>query len=149
MSFLTSRVAKSRKQPVRDWLIIRLAVLSGLRASEISSLKATDLYIGYSRSEIVVRNGKGGKQRVVKIGRELKRDLRWYLKWKAENGELHPEAYVLRSQRVVFGEHSRRYSTRSVKPQKVELVPRLFYLVKPDNRFNCLALGEVIIERRK
>ena len=31
----------------------------------------------YSRSEIVVRRGKGNKTRVVKIGKELKRDLRW------------------------------------------------------------------------
>jgi site-specific recombinase XerD len=92
-------VAKSRKQPVRDWLIIRLALLSGLRANEISSLKATDCFIGYSRSEIVVRNGKGGKQRVVKIGKELKRDLRWFLRWKAEQGELAPDAYLFRSQR--------------------------------------------------
>jgi len=92
-------VAKSRKQPVRDWLIIRLALLSGLRAGEIAGLKVTDCFIGYSRSELVVRCGKGGKTRVVRIGRELKRDLRWYLRWKAEQGELSSEAYLLRSQR--------------------------------------------------
>jgi site-specific recombinase XerD len=92
-------VSKSRKQPVRDWLVIRLALLSGLRASEVSSLRVTGCYVGYSRSELVVRNGKGGKQRVVKIGKELKRDLRWYLRWKAEQGELSPDAYLFRSQR--------------------------------------------------
>src|ERR1043166_4308505 len=92
-------VAKTRTQPVRDWLLIRLALLSGLRANEISALKVTDCFIGYSRSELVVRNGKGGRQRVVKIGKELKRDLRWYLRWKAERGELAPDAFLLRSQR--------------------------------------------------
>ena len=92
-------VSKSRKQPVRDWLVIRLALLSGLRASEVSSLRVTDCFIGYSRSELVVRCGKGGKQRVVKIGKELKRDLRWYLHWKSEQGELAPDAYLFRSQR--------------------------------------------------
>jgi len=92
-------VAKSRKQPVRDWMIIRLALLSGLRASEVSSLKVTDCFIGYSRSELVVRNGKGGKKRVVKIGPELKRDLRWYLRWKAQIGEMHPDAQLLRTKR--------------------------------------------------
>jgi integrase len=35
----------------------------------------------------------------VKIGKEMKRDLRWYLRWKSEQGELSPEAYLLRSQR--------------------------------------------------
>ena len=90
-------VAKNRKQPVRDWLIIRLALLSGLRASEISALKVTDCYIGYSRSDVLVRRGKGGKTRLVKIGPELKRDLRWYVRWKAEQGELEPDSHVLRS----------------------------------------------------
>ncbi len=93
-------VAKSRKQPVRDWLIIRLALLSGLRASELCDLQITDCYIGYSRSELLVRRGKGGKQRVVKIGPELKRDLRWYMRWKAEQGELQPGARLLRSQKT-------------------------------------------------
>lgn len=90
-------VAKNRKQPVRDWLIIRLALLSGLRASEISALKVTDCYIGYSRSEILVRRGKGGKTRLVKIGPELKRDLRWHMRWKASQGELEPDSFLLRS----------------------------------------------------
>ena len=92
-------VAKRRKQPVRDWLVIRLALLSGLRASEVAGLKVTDCFIGYSRSEILVTKGKGGRRRVVRIGKDLKGDLRWFLKWKAENGELHPDAYLLRSQR--------------------------------------------------
>jgi integrase/recombinase XerD len=80
-------------------LIIRLALLSGLRASEVSSLRVTDCFIGYSRSDLVVRCGKGGKQRVVKIGPELKRDLRWYLHWKAQTGELHADAQLLRTKR--------------------------------------------------
>src|ERR1017187_5689000 len=92
-------VAKGRRQPVRDWIVIRLAILSGLRANEISNLKVIDLFIGYSRSEIVVRRGKGDKQRIVKIGKDLKGDLRWYIKWKSEHGELHPDSYLLRSQR--------------------------------------------------
>ena len=46
-----------------------------------------------------MRNGKGGKQRVVKIGDHLKKCLRWYIRWKAQQGELSPDAYLLRSQR--------------------------------------------------
>ena len=92
-------VAEHRKQPVRDWLIVRLALFSGLRASELCGLKVTDCFVGYSRSDLLVRRGKGGKQRVVKIGPELKRDIRWYLRWKNENGELYPDAFLLRSQK--------------------------------------------------
>jgi len=92
-------VTKNQRQPVRDWLIIRLTLFSGLRASEICALTITDCHIGYSRSDLHVRCGKGKKARVVKIGPELKNDLRWYLRWKAQVGELHPEAHLLRTKR--------------------------------------------------
>lgn len=95
----TLGTAKNRKQPVKDWLLIRLAVMSGLRAGEICRLRCADLLIGYGRAEILVQRGKGGKKRVVRIGKELKADLRWFLKWKHEQGELHPESFLLRSQR--------------------------------------------------
>ena len=82
-------------------MIIRLVLLSGvLRVSEVAALHVTDLFIGYSRSEVVVRHGKGNKTRVVKIGKELKRDLRENSCLKAEHSELHPEAYLIRSQRL-------------------------------------------------
>ena len=92
-------VSKNRTQPIRDWLIIRLALFSGLRASELASLQVTDFFIGYARSEILVRKGKGDKKRIVRIGPELKRDLRWFLRWKSQNNELYPGAFLLRSQR--------------------------------------------------
>jgi len=92
-------VSKNRKQAVRDWIIIQLAIFSGLRVSEIADLKVTDCFIGYGRSELVVRNGKGGKTCCVKIGDHLKKSLRWYIRWKAQQGELHPDASLLRSQR--------------------------------------------------
>jgi integrase/recombinase XerD len=91
--------SKNRKQAVRDWLIIRLSLFSGLRASEICDLKITDCHIGYARSELLVRRGKGGKVRVVRIGPELKKDLRWYLRWKNQVGELHADASLLRTKR--------------------------------------------------
>lgn len=93
-------VAKNRKQPIRDWMIIQLAIYSGLRVSELAALKVTDCYIGYGRAELLVRRGKGGRQRSVKIGDHLKTCLRWYIRWKAQQGELHPEAHLLRSQRT-------------------------------------------------
>lgn len=90
---------RGQRQPVKDWLLVRLALLSGLRASELADLKVVDCFIGYGRSEIVVRCGKNGKSRVVKISPDLKRDIRWYLKWKSDQGELHPEAYLIRGHR--------------------------------------------------
>jgi len=92
-------VERDQRQPVKDWLLVRLALLSGLRASELADLKVVDCFIGYGRSEIVVRCGKNGKARVVKISPDLKRDIRWYLKWKSDQGELHPEAHLIRGHR--------------------------------------------------
>ena len=92
-------VAQHKRQSVRDWLIIHLAIFSGARVSEISDLKVTDCFIGYGRAELMIRCGKGKKQRVVKIGEHLKKCLRWYIRWKSQEGELHPESYLLRSQR--------------------------------------------------
>jgi integrase len=92
-------VERGQRQPVKDWLLVRLALLSGMRASELADLKVVDCFVGYGRSEVVVRRGKGGKSRVVRISPDLKRDIRWYLKWKSEHGELHPEAHLIRGHR--------------------------------------------------
>lgn len=96
----TLGIARGRKQPVRDWAIIRFALMSGLRAHELAQLRVADCYVGYGRRELLVRRGKGGKTRVVKIGHDLKKDVRWFLGWKKANSELTDGAYLLRSQRT-------------------------------------------------
>lgn len=96
----TLGMARGQKQLVRDWAILRFSLLSGLRANELSQLKVADCFVGYGRSELLVRHGKGGKTRVVKIGEDLKKDLRWFFSWKRDNGELADGAYVLCSQRA-------------------------------------------------
>jgi integrase len=91
--------SKKRKALVRDWMLINLAVFSGLRRKEMCDLRVVDLRLGNGQSNIVVRCGKGGKSRVVHIGKELKGTLRRYIQWKAEVGELAPDAYLLRTER--------------------------------------------------
>ncbi len=90
---------KKRKGLVRDWFIINLAVFTGLRRKEMCDLKVEDIRIGNGQSHVVVRNGKGGKQRVVHVGHEFKAALRKYLTWKHANGELAPDSYLLRTER--------------------------------------------------
>jgi integrase len=92
-------VKRHQRQPVKDWILVRLALLSGLRASELADLRVVDCFIGYGHSEILVRRGKNGKSRVVKISPDVKRDIRWYLKWKSDQGELHPEAHLIKGHR--------------------------------------------------
>ena len=70
-------IAKSKciQAPVRDELIIELALGSGLRVSEMANLKVEDLYLKRGQASIHVNNGKGGKDRVVDNGSNVKKQV--------------------------------------------------------------------------
>ena len=68
--------------PPRDWMIIDLALSTGLRVSEILNLKIQDLYIGRNESELIVTKGKGGKRRTVYFDPSLKAHLKKYISWR-------------------------------------------------------------------
>jgi len=94
-------VAKKRKKPVRDWVIIDIALSSGLRASEIRNLKLKDIHVGKGESSIFVENGKGSKDRLVLIGAKLKKHLKEYIGWKKTAGEpVKDKNYLLVSERA-------------------------------------------------
>jgi len=94
-------IAKRRKANIRDWMLIRTAVYTGLRRAEICNLRVADLRIANGQSHIVVRTRKGGKtNQVVHVGHEYKRTLKKYLHWKLDHGELTPESYLLRTART-------------------------------------------------
>lgn len=93
--------AKKRQGLIRDSILVYTALYTGLRCSEICNLKVTDLSIGNGESSLVVRNGKGGKSRIVHIGKEFKTILKRYLAWKLDNGELGQGSYLLKTARSV------------------------------------------------
>ncbi|MCP3686041.1 MAG: phage integrase family protein [bacterium] len=72
--------------PIRDWMIIDLALNTGLRVQEVADLKVEDLHLEYNQSALTVQNGKGGKKRVVRYGSKLKAHLKKYLKQKLKSG---------------------------------------------------------------
>lgn len=80
-------VAASRRQPVIDWAVLHLIIGSGLRSHEATQLLVGDLKVGHGQSAIHVREGKGGKPRVVAISSRLKAHLQRFLRWKKERGE--------------------------------------------------------------
>ena len=92
--------AKRLKRPIRDAVIIQTAISTGLRCSEICHLRVADLRIANGSSHVHVRSGKGGVSRNVHIGREYKRFLKRYVRWKADNNELTPDSYLIRSARA-------------------------------------------------
>ena len=71
--------SKGNQAPVRDAVIIEVALGTGLRVSELSNLQIADLYLKKGQNAIHVRNGKGGKDRVVQFSAGLKSTLREYL----------------------------------------------------------------------
>jgi len=68
-------------------MIIDLALSTGMRVSEISNLKESDLYLGNNEFELIVTRGKGGKRRTVYFDPSLKAHLKKYIIWKHEMGK--------------------------------------------------------------
>ncbi|SQD92926.1 conserved protein of unknown function [Candidatus Bipolaricaulis anaerobius] len=88
------------KGPVRDWAILHVALDAGLRVSEIVALRIGDLLLEPGHSAIIVRRGKGGKERGVDIGQALRDHLREYIAWKRTAGEpVGPEDLLFLSPR--------------------------------------------------
>ena len=102
----TMAKSKGIQAPVRDALIIELALGSGLRVSEMANLKVEDLYLKRGQGSIHVKNGKGGKNRVVDIGSNLKKQIIEFLDYRNTDSP-----YLFPSER---GEKMSRSGTQQV-----------------------------------
>lgn len=80
-------VARGNKVAVRDYFIVDLALSTGLRVAEIADLKCKDIFLRENFCALLVRNGKGGKKRLVRFNGSFKRHYEEYLKWKQTVGE--------------------------------------------------------------
>lgn len=84
---------KGRRTWVVRWMLVDLAVFSGLRVAEIAALKVGDLYLKGKVPYITVRNGKGNKKRDVEIDSHLKKHLQKFIRHKKHWHEsIEPEA---------------------------------------------------------
>ena len=82
-----ARETDGRTNPVRDWAILHVALDSGLRVSEICALEIRDVLLDPLHAALIVRDGKGGKKRGVKMGTALRDHLAQFVAWKAAVGE--------------------------------------------------------------
>ena len=71
--------------PIR-YMLIDLALYSGLRVAEMAALKLGNIYLGKD-SYIIVRHGKGDKQRVVYIDDNLANHLSSFYEYKSKTLE--------------------------------------------------------------
>lgn len=76
-----------RRPRVLEWIVIEIALFSGLRLNEIASLRCGDVSTNEKGGSVFVSKGKGGKSRLVKIGLSLAKVLQEYLAWKANSDE--------------------------------------------------------------
>ena len=67
---------------VTRYMLVHLALHSGLRVSEIASLKISDLYFNSKDNYLVVQCGKGGRKRDVYLDKELVKHLHDYIRIK-------------------------------------------------------------------
>src|SRR3989344_4745022 len=80
-------LGKNKKTRVMDWILVEIGLFAGLRVEEMANLKCSDLLIRDNQSSVIVRKGKGGRKRIVKICSELKENLKEFLNWKKSIGE--------------------------------------------------------------
>jgi len=71
----------------RERVIINLGLMAGLRVKEIADLKCGDISLEAEPASLTVREGKGGKMRLVQFNGELKKSIKEYLKYKEDAGE--------------------------------------------------------------
>ena len=67
---------------VTRYMLIHLAMHSGLRVSEMAALKIGDLHFNGTDNYLIVQSGKRGKKRDVYLDRELVKHMQEYLKIK-------------------------------------------------------------------
>ena len=79
--------SKGNQAPVRDAMIIELALGTGLRVSELSKLKVADLYLKKGQNSLQVINGKGGKDRLVHFSPGLKSSLLEFIDYQSSDSE--------------------------------------------------------------
>ena len=85
-----------RRSTVLEWIVIEIALETGLRVSEIAALRCGDVTLDKRGGSIFVRSGKGGKSRLVRFGGNMGKSLSRYLDWKHRRGEsLDPDAPLL------------------------------------------------------
>ena len=71
--------AKGKKTWPTRFMLVHLALHSGLRVSELAALKIGDMHLSGRETYLVVQNGKGGKKRDVYIDREIVKHLKDYI----------------------------------------------------------------------
>ncbi len=122
---LSQKAKSGKRRDVSRWLIIDLALSSGLRASEMCDLSINDIHIGYGQNSIFVRCGKGNKPANVIINESLKKHLKDFIKWRGVNSGL-----------LLINERGVKYNRNAL----FKLMKRIFKAYGLPERYNTHSL---------
>ena len=78
---------KGKVTGIREWMAIDILTSTGVRVAEAANIRCGDLKLGYSESEILIREGKGCRSRTIQIPESLKKHLKQFLRWKQGRGD--------------------------------------------------------------
>lgn len=93
-----------REENKRDMAIVQLLLNTGLRLSELVSLDNSDIELSNRKGQLIVRRGKGNKERTVPLNKEARRALVKYLEERTDNEEA-----------LFLSNRGKRISTRTVQ----------------------------------
>ncbi len=111
-----ARTQAARWQAFRDQALVMLLLQAGLQVSEACNLTLSDLAIGERKGSVVVREGKGLKQRTVPLNSEARRALSEWLAvrpaWSHQSlfGGQRGEALQPRAVQRLLADYGRRAS---------------------------------------
>jgi site-specific recombinase XerD len=129
------------KTPVRDYFIVHLAVATGLRVSEIAYLNCGDIYENPKGGYLIVRKGKGSKQRLVRFSSTFSQHLNEYLDWKqAHNEPAVPGDPLLRSSHTGGHMTSRALEKAFKRVAAKANIPRRYSIHSLRHTHACLLL---------
>lgn len=111
---------------LRDRLILALFVYTGLRRAELQKIQAND--VDLFRRRLLIRHGKGGKQRLVYLTDELVDNLRTYLDNRAGGylfGGKEGRPLSLRSINYIVGRAAKLAGVETPNPRYQHVGPHL------------------------
>ena len=88
---------------VRDSLLVALALKSGMRRSELANLEAKDIHGDF----LIVRGGKGGKDRVIPLGASIAQRLRNF------TAKMEPEEKVFKLKAPCISNKIRQFAKKA------------------------------------
>lgn len=103
---LIAAIDHSKKEGIRNRAILEVLYACGLRVSELTHLKISNMYLNIGFIKVI---GKGNKERMVPIGEEAIKHLEFYLQDRAQMTNIKPE-----SEDIVFLNRRGRQLTRQM-----------------------------------